>query len=262
MRMYRYSQAQAFLQDFLLQDLSVYSASVLISPVPENPKLKEKLKVYCENGGKVIFYGSKERLTEISDIKAQFVDFKDSPTKIRQCLKKFGIEIDFKIYDETKKTTTMTIAKNDNSLVFSTYNETTALDTYLKFPLGAPIFTGRSAIIENGKARYNFSVSEHLECRAFVQQESGVVTLKEKHPCSKKFRRRLQITGLKDATVCFFAEDYCKQDLFVGREEAMDFDPVEFRGFKIIQDEHGTYYKGEHISGNITFSMPFKEYLK
>ncbi|MBE6769862.1 MAG: hypothetical protein E7548_03805 [Ruminococcaceae bacterium] len=248
--------------NFLLQDLSVYSASVLISPVPENPKLKEKLKVYCENGGKVIFYGSKERLTEISDIKAQFVDFKDSPTKIRQCLKKFGIEIDFKIYDETKKTTTMTIAKNDNSLVFSTYNETTALDTYLKFPLGAPIFTGRSAIIENGKARYNFSVSEHLECRAFVQQESGVVTLKEKHPCSKKFRRRLQITGLKDATVCFFAEDYCKQDLFVGREEAMDFDPVEFRGFKIIQDEHGTYYKGEHISGNITFSMPFKEYLK
>ena len=247
---------------FLKQDLSIYSASVLISPVPENPTLKEKLKNYCENGGKVIFYGSEKRLAEISDIKAQFVDYSVSPKEIRKCLKNFGIEIDFKIYDEAKKTTTMTIARNNNSLVFSTYNETTALDTFLKFPLGAPVFTGRSAIIENSTARYNFGVSEHLECRAFVKQESGVVTIKEKHPCNKKFRRRLQLTGLKDATVCFFAENYCKQDLFIGREEVMDLDPVEFTGFKLIQDEYGTYYKGEHISGNITFSMPFKEYLK
>ncbi len=248
--------------NFLKQDLSIYSGSVLISPVPVNPKVAEKLKGYCENGGKVIFYGSEKSLETVKDFKAQFVNVKDSPIQIRKYLEAFGFVIDFKVYDPSMKTTTMTVANSNNSLVLSSYNQTTALDTFLKFPLGAPVFTGRSAIIEKGTAKYNFSVSEHLECRVFVNQEGGVVTVKEQPPCNKKFRRRLQITGLKDATVCFFAEDYCKESLFIGSEKAMDFDPVEFKGFAITKDEFGTYYKGEHLNGSFTFSMPFKEYIK
>lgn len=248
--------------NFLRQDLSIYSASVLISPVPENREVKRKFEKHCENGGKVIFYGSKERLEEVSHIKAELVDVQKSPKEMRKSLEKFGFVIDFKVYDENKKTTTFTLANSNNGIFLSCYNQTTALDTYLKFPLGAPAFIGKDAIIENSVARYNFAVSEHLECRAFVNQKDGVVSVREKHPCNKKLRRRIEISGLKDATVCFFAEDYCKENLFVGTEEAMDFDPEEFKGFTLCKDAFGTYYKGEHLNGRFVFSMPFREYLK
>ena len=109
---------------------------------------------------------------------------------------------------------------------------------------------------------YNFDTSEHLECRVFVKQKGGVVSVKEKHPCNKKLRRRIQVTGLKDATVCFFPEEYAKNDLFVGTETVMDFDPEEFKGFVRVTDEFGTYYKCDHVSGDLVFSMPFKEYIK
>ena len=156
----------------------------------------------------------------------------------------------------------MTMVKRDNGIILSSYNQTTALDMFLKFPLGAPIFIGPSAIIENSVARYNLGVSNHLECRAFVSQKDGVVTMKEKPPVNRKFRRRLQITGLKDATVCFFAEKYCEKDIFIGTETEMNLDPIEFNGFKVVTDEHGTYYKAEHLTGDFVFSMPFPEYVK
>ena len=248
--------------NFLKQDLSVYNRSILVSPIPENPEVKEKLKGYVENGGKVIFYGTKARQSEISDINTPFADTEESPKKIRELLAEFGIYIDFKVYDEKYKTTTMTLVKKDNGLVLSTYNQTTALDMFLKFPLGAPVFIGPSAIIENSVARYNLGVSNHLECRAFVSQKDGVVTMKEKPPVNRKFRRRLQITGLKDATVCFFGEKYCEKDIFIGTETEMNLDPIEFNGFKVVTDEHGTYYKAEHLTGDFVFSMPFPEYVK
>ncbi|MBE6538345.1 MAG: hypothetical protein E7671_02645 [Ruminococcaceae bacterium] len=148
--------------NFLKTSLSIYKSSVLISPVPENDAVREKIGEFIKNGGRVIFYGSAEKLACLCKVGAEKVDIASSPVAIREALAKFGYEIGFMHYAEGKKTTTMTIANSDNAMFFSLYNQTTALDMELKFPLGAPVFIGTDAIMEEGKAVYRFGRCEHI----------------------------------------------------------------------------------------------------
>lgn len=250
---------------FMKNDLEIYKNSIIVTPVPESDEIKEKLITFMNNGGKVIIYGIGEYLEKVKDIKAPKINVEtDSPVAIREALKNFDYHIDFINYNEGKKTTTMTIANSDNALFFSLYNQTTAVDMFLKFPLGIPVFIGSDAIIENGVGKYRFTRCEHLECRAYVQQNDGVVSMREAPACNKKYRRRIIMEGLKDATVCFFPEEYCKADAVATLSKNFyGMAPVIEDCFKVVTDEkYGTYLLGEHITGNYQFYMPFKEYIK
>jgi hypothetical protein len=245
--------------------LEIYKNSIIVTPVPESDEIKEKLITFMNKGGNVIIYGIGEYLEKVKDIKAPKINVEtDSPVAIREALKNFDYHIDFINYNEGKKTTTMTIANSDNALFFSLYNQTTAVDMFLKFPLGIPVFIGSDAIIENGVGKYRFTRCEHLECRAYVQQNDGVVSMREAPACNKKYRRRIIMEGLKDATVCFFPEEYCKADAVATlAKQFYGMAPVIEDCFKVVTDEkYGTYLLGEHITGNYRFYMPFKEYIK
>lgn len=251
--------------NFLKHSLDLYKQSVIITPVPETKEIKDKLNDFIKAGGRAIVYGTEEYLKRAEDINAPKVNVEtDSPAAIREKLNEFGYYIAFNNPHIGKKTTTMTIANSDNAFIFSLYNQTTALDMFLKFPLGMPVFIGSDAIIENGIAKYRFGRCEHLECRVYVQQENGIVSVREGVPGNRKYRRKVNVLGLENATVCFFPEEYCKRDAVVG--------PVgNFYGsapqlddrFKVVNDPvYGTYLKGENITGDFTLYMPKHEYVK
>lgn len=77
------------------------------------------------------------------------------------------------------------------------------------------MLNGFSTRIIDGFASYHFNKCVHSECRVFVKQKSGVVRAKEEPPVNMKYRRRIQVSGLENADVRLFAEDYCKEDCIV-----------------------------------------------
>ena len=247
--------------NFLKTDAQIYRRSILISPLPESTQVKEKLAAYSASGGSVIFYGSSARLLEVDEIEAVKVAIEEGPEQLRKALAAFGYVIEFCRYATDKKTTAMAWARSKNGLWLSAYNQTTALDMLLKFPQGAPIFIGADAILENGCAKYRFGRCEHLECRVFVQQESGVVGAREVAPVNKKYRRKFAVTGLRDATVYYYPESYCQKAAAAG-PAVRDDTPILDERFQLVEDPVlGTFYKAEHITGDYYFYMPFPEYL-
>lgn len=246
--------------NFLKTDLSIYKGSVLISPYPENIEVENKLLEFTRTGGNVLYYGSLERIKNIKNENAIYVDFSDSPSRIRECLKEFGYHIEFECKSSAKYPATMTVSRSDNAFMFSVYNPDTTTDTLLKFPLGAPVFIGGEIEINDSFARYRFSRSEHRECRVFVKQKSGVVSVKEDAPVSSMYHRLLSVFGFEDATVYIFPEADTKtlSASFWYGDETPKYDD----SFKRVEDEkYGTYYYAEHVTGVRRFLFPFKDKL-
>lgn len=246
---------------FLETGPEIYRRSVLISPVPESARVREKLKRFREMGGRIIYYGSSERLAEVAELGAVTVDIAEKPEKLREALAQFGYEIDFYRYLPQNKTTAMAWARSNNALWLSAYNQTTALDLFLRFPQGAPVFIGADTILEQGRGKYRFGRCEHLECRIFVEQDTGVVSAREVAPVNRKYRRKFAVTGLQDATVCYYPETYCSTAAAAGPAVGDDTPILDSR-FRLVEDPVlGTFYKGEHITGDYYFYMPFAEYI-
>ena len=154
----------------------------------------------------------------------------------------------------------MTLSPSDHALQLSVYNPDLTTDTLLKFPLGAPIFTGMDAELEDGFALYRFGRSEHRECRVFVQQSEGIVSLKELPPVSTVYHRRLYLSGLENATVCIFPDKRSEGKLGVDKDNTnihYDWSPEYDDRFHKVEDPiWGVYYRAEQISGNYTLLLP------
>ncbi len=248
-------------QSFLEHSYDLYKKSIILSPTPETAEIHNKLKQWSENGAKIIIYGLEEDRNLVDDIICKFVAISDDSEVLRNTLAEFDYAINFdrKIMygeiGEQRRNTVLAISRCDNAFMFSVYNRNTTNGTSLKFPLGAPILIGGETEIIDGYSKYHFARSEHRECRVMVQQDEGTISCKEGAPVNAGFRRRIWLRGLKNATVCVFGEEYCKENLAfgTGNDYVPDFKPQ----FKLVHDEeNGTYYKGENISGEISIYMP------
>ena len=146
----------------------------------------------------------------------------------------------------------------DSSILFS--KDTTTCIKF-KFPLGAPILTGRETKIDsNGFGIQHFSKAEFHECRVFVEQEEGVVSCHDMTPGSFFRNRRIKITGLKNATVRFFAPEYCKENVefIYNSDDVFAFVSENFEG-KYVTDEYGTYYEAVGLTGKLIIATPFEK---
>ncbi|MEE1006714.1 MAG: hypothetical protein U0L66_05930, partial [Acutalibacteraceae bacterium] len=153
------------------------------------------------------------------------------------------------------KPNALTISRVENSLSFSVYSPNLTTDTLLKFPLGAPILTGTDTEIRDGHAVYRFGICEHKECRVFVKQKSGVITLKEAAPVSCNYHRKLKLSGLDNATVYIFPE--CNGNVAIGDEKCLGdrisgIIPLK----KVEDDKNGVYFTAENLSGTYTVLFP------
>lgn len=242
---------------FLKNDPILFKKCVIISPVPVEKAVNDKLSLLADKGIGVLIYGTPEMLSSITDERFIKIDVSNNVSSLFSAIEKFGYSIRYEIKKDTLKPPTVTVSKSDNAYWFSVYNSNTTSDALLKFPLGAPVLNCGETEIENGYARYRFSRSEHRECRAFVEQESGVISAREGIPTNNVFRRKMVLRGLKDATVYLFPEKGCESCWAVSDGSLpMDATPSFLDGFVLINDEkYGTYVKGEHINGDIYFLM-------
>lgn len=181
---------------------------------------------------------------------------------LRKVLEQFGYGISFSKASSDSKLPVMMINRSDNAEIFNIYTPDITVDTQLKFPLGAPILLGYDVELRDGAALYRFPKAEHAECRVYVEQDCGVVSVKERPPVSAKFRRRIQVTGLKNATVRFFGESYCKENVTVGVDildnwcDCPGIFGKDFEGSLVKNEQFGTYYEVRNFTGSLVFSMP------
>lgn len=162
------------------------------------------------NGGKVAYVRGTNsshfeggRLLKPDDPNKYFV----GPLYLRYILKEFGLEYTVSKQDPEVKSPVLGIARSNNGYFFSGYVPNTSVKHSFKFAQGAPILVGYDAVMENGKATYSFPTAWHRESRIFVEQSEGIVSCKEMHSGELGISRRLQLSGLKNATVRVFPND-------------------------------------------------------
>lgn len=181
---------------------------------------------------------------------------------LRKVLEQFGYAISYSKVSSDSKLPVMMINRSDNAEFFNVYAPDLTVDTQLKFPLGAPILIGYDVELKGGAALYRFPKAEHAECRVYVEQDGGMVSVKERPSVSAKFRRRIQVAGLQNATVRLFGESYCKENVTVGvdiLENWCDCPGIfgkDFEGGLVKDEQYGTYYEVRNFTGNLVFSMP------
>lgn len=233
----------------LCHDAALYRGCVLVSPAFVTEETAEKLRALNESGIPLVFYGSDAALDALPPFEnAEKVSLSAPVSALRRAIAAFGYSIEFPTKDATVKAPTILCARKNDGFFFSVYSPNTTTDTHMKFPLGAPILFGAETALVNGASTYRFSRYEHRECRVFVTQESGTLSLREASPVSLRWRRRLTLRGLKDATVCFFPETGCEA---AATESHPDDTPVIDERFKLVSDaRYGTYLRAEHITGD------------
>ncbi len=200
------------------------------------------------------YYKTGEQLLTPHDKTKYFI----GETLMRMALSRLGYEISFD-GDMDRKSPVLTLHKHNNAFVFSMFVDSTTVETKMKLPYGAPVLDAYDTRIENGYATYRFPKAERKECRVFVEQNDGIVSCKEAVPGSVFFRRRIRITGLKNATVRFFPEAYCKDniDIKVNAHPVYNMVGEKFDG-EYKTDGNLTYYEIRNVTGTVLFSMPTK----
>jgi len=248
--------------NFLKHEGKLYEKSMIITPLPEEEVVSDKLCELSSLGIPVIVYATKDRLKAASLPRGlKTVEVEGSPRELVRVLGEFGYNIDFALEEGTLKPPTMAIYRRDNALLFSVYNSNTTSEASFKFPMGAPILCGCEAKLKNGASTYRFARAEHRECRVFVEQKSGVISCREHYPSNVRFRRINRISGLEDATVYLFPEKGCEAAVTASKKPSYG---IEFdRRFKEGYDpKQGRYLKGEHISGTVFFLTGHKNTFK
>lgn len=133
----------------------------------------------------------------------------DPAVLCRYMLQNFGYELHQMKADRSVQTALVFTANKDNATWFNGFKYHTALSFSFRFPHGAPLIVGESAVLRSGRAHYSLDRVFHGECRIYVEQkEDGVVHClpldPKPTPSKKKKVRALQVTGLKEAKVTLF----------------------------------------------------------
>ena len=233
---------------FLNHSDHIYDSRILISPVPESREVLDKLLRLSKITGGVIFYGSEETLAGVPDgEKIEKLSVSAPIEKAREALARLGYEITFAKVGGNEKPTTLAVSRAHGAFWFSAYNANTTTEARFLFPMGAPLLCGAETEIKDGRSTYRFSRGEHRECRVFVRMDSGVVSLREWHPGNARFRRRLKLTGLNNATVRVYTEPTRECSIIHFNQEWLKIDFVDA---KMATDTFGTYIEAEHLNGD------------
>ena len=235
--------------NFITAPLDVFKKSVLIAPASVGGKAKEKLAEFKRAGGNVIYYGSSAAVNRLPS-RCRRVNVESGGSALRAALADCGYSIGFKTKGPSGKTVAMALSSFDGAWMLSAHSFDMTIETHLGFPLGAPILTNTDAEIQCGRAVYHFGLCEHKECRVFVSQKDGVVSLREAAPVSVVYHRKLLLTGLSDATVCIFPEK--DGDVMVSERNAVRPDETpryDDRFEKVVDERLGVYYRAEHVDG-------------
>ncbi len=123
-------------------------------------------------------------------------------TLLRAQMADMGFITEVKKYEKSVKEPVIMMHRNKGSLWYSGYCPDTTVDISLKTPIGAPLMLANETRIIEGKALYSMPRAWRHECRVFVKQSSqNSLHAIEAISTQMGVDRRIQVEGLKDATV-------------------------------------------------------------
>ncbi len=216
---------------------------VLITPKQTDCAVLEKLNLFEANGGKVIRYGEGG------------LPYAEGAQGMLDALKKFGYGFAYETRGRNSRLPVLSLCRRDNAYLISACNMDTTTRISLSLPGGAPVLLGIEAEMNGDKAVYHFSRCEHRECRFLVTQNDGVVSAREFASVNVKYRRKLILSGLEDATVRFYPEKNGASDARVS-EYINDGIIRLVPGWTLKVDENGMeYWFAEHVTGEYLFLM-------
>jgi hypothetical protein len=106
------------------------------------------------------------------------------------------------------------VSRRDNGYFLTGYAPDSTVSQEFRFPLGAPLLTGKEAHIRGGRAGYHLERSFHSECRVFlVNQPDGVVSCTQTAHFPSDRSSRLLLTGIKGTDVIFLPPRACIDDV-------------------------------------------------
>ena len=176
------------------------------------------------------------------------------PLQLRYALREFGMDCSVDKQDPSVKSPVLTIARSNNAFIFSGYNPSNTVKLRFKMPQGAPLLLGLETKIEKGQSTFVMSTAWNHECRIFVEQNDGVVSCKEQHSGQLGIAKRYQVTGLKNATIRIYPEDYVTSPSFhvyVNTDYPWKTGQVPF---KTGDEKLGKHFIVENVTGELVVS--------
>ncbi|MFZ4725529.1 MAG: hypothetical protein ACOYMD_08775, partial [Paludibacter sp.] len=177
------------------------------------------------------------------------------PLLTRYALHEFGLDFSVDKQDPSVKSPVFTISRSNNAFMFSGYNPSNTVKLRLKMLQGAPLFLGMETKLENGNSTYTMPTAWNRECRFFVEQNSGIVSLKELSSGELGISKRFQINGLKNATVRIYPENNITTQQFHAYINVYQkFEYPWFGGdipFKTGDEKLGKYFVVENVTGEL-----------
>lgn len=162
---------------------------------------------------------------------------------------------------EFERSPVIMLHRNNNAFIMTVFQDSTTVKSKIRFPFGAPVLDGYETAIEDGFATYHFPKCEHRELRAFVEQDGGIVKCREYPPriIDNRCRRRIQISGLQNATVRFLGETYCAENLEVqlspnGVFQSYTSAPITW---EYVTVEGTRFCQICNVTGDLVFNMPY-----
>lgn len=187
------------------------------------------------------------RLLEPDDPDRYFI----SPNYLRYALSELGLAYATDKIEPSVKSPVLSISRSNNGYYFAGYVPNTTVRHRLKLPPGAPVLLGYDTWLENGFSSYYFPLSWNRECRVFVEQENGIVSCREMHSGETGVSRRLQVSGLNNATVRIFPdEEITKERIRFYLNAGYPWKKGQL-DFKRGEQTFGNNYKVERVSGTL-----------
>lgn len=123
-------------------------------------------------------------------------------TILRAQAEDMGFVVKVEKLNKTVKEPVVMMHRNRGSVWYSGYCPDTTVKIGLKTPIGAPLLLANETYLTDGVANYHLPRAWRHECRVFVSQEEvGSIHAIEAISTQMGVERRIQVNGLKDATV-------------------------------------------------------------
>lgn len=209
------------------------------------------------NGGKVVYI----RGTNSSKFTGGKLLTPDDPSKLftgpilmRYALHEFGIDLRIAKEAPSIKNPVLTISRSHNAFIFSGYNPNTTIVSKFRFPQGAPLLNGLDTKLDKGHSVYSLPTAWNRESRVFVEQNEGVVSLKELHSGEMGITKRYRVSGLKNATLRIYPHDDISPEQFNAYLNA-NYPWKEGRiSFRAGDPKFGKHYVVENVTGSLVVS--------
>ncbi len=174
----------------------------------------------------------------------------------RLALSHMGYTIELERNEAQNHSCHIMATRNRNAYFFTLFSAERNIQYRLRFPNGAPIFTGEDVELKNGRAVYALNKFMHKECRVFLKQEQdAVITCHRNQTSNIKYKNRIMLHNLTAATLCFYpaSDDESRTQILLNPHPGLLVDTNPFES-EWKQDSTGKHVEIKNVTGTMSFA--------